>query len=78
MLWPIWARASQCKTIRHQRRCVDMTLVEQRTISISEAGWYPDPNREHRLRYHDGQTWTPHVTHFGPSPCHGCFYESDR
>jgi hypothetical protein len=25
------------------------------------AGWFPDPGRDHQLRYWDGQTWTEHV-----------------
>lgn len=36
------------------------------------AGWHDDPMGEHQLRYHDGEGWTEHVTHFGPRPCAGC------
>jgi hypothetical protein len=50
-----------------------MALAEhQRALEWTEPGWFPDPEREHRLRYFDGQLWTPHVTHHGPTPCHGC------
>jgi hypothetical protein len=52
-----------------------MALVEhQHGIDRTDAGWYPDPDREHRDRYFDGSTWTGNVTHFGPTPCEGCFY----
>ena len=27
------------------------------------AGWYPDPTRQARLRWWDGQQWTGHVSH---------------
>lgn len=54
-----------------------MALAEhQHTIELTEAGWYPDPDREHHLRYFNGAGWTAHVTHFGPSPCHGCFFNT--
>lgn len=36
------------------------------------AGWFDDPDAQHRMRYFDGTTWTEHVTHFGPTPCSGC------
>lgn len=29
------------------------------------AGWYPDPNHTHELRYWDGDTWTEHVSDQG-------------
>jgi hypothetical protein len=29
------------------------------------AGWYPDPNQQHELRYWDGQQWTHHVADRG-------------
>jgi hypothetical protein len=50
-----------------------MTSVEipPHELTVS-AGWYPDPRGEHHLRYFDGSVWTSHVTHFGPTPCHGC------
>jgi len=35
-------------------------------------GWHSDPHGEHDLRFHDGESWTAHVTHFGPVPCQGC------
>ncbi len=35
-------------------------------------GWHADPLNQHDLRYHDGETWTEHATHFGPVPCQGC------
>ena len=40
--------------------------------TLMEAGWYPDPDQLHELRYFDGATWTGHVTHYGPTPCAGC------
>ncbi|MDH3681429.1 MAG: DUF2510 domain-containing protein [Acidimicrobiia bacterium] len=50
-----------------------MALAEhQRTMDVADAGWYPDPDQEHQLRYFDGTAWTAHVTHNGPSPCNGC------
>jgi len=36
------------------------------------AGWFDDPEALHRMRYFDGDGWTTHVTHFGPTPCSGC------
>lgn len=51
-----------------------MALAEhQSALDTTEAGWYPDPDQVHRLRYFDGLAWTAHVTHFGPSPCNGCY-----
>lgn len=41
------------------------------TVTV-ERGWHTDPRREHDLRFHDGEAWTEHVTHFGPVPCQGC------
>lgn len=35
-------------------------------------GWHADPLGDHDMRYHDGDEWTKHVTHFGPVPCRGC------
>ena len=52
-----------------------MTTIEQpidRIRNAQSAGWFPDPKRQHHLRYHDGRGWTEHVTHFGPAPCDGC------
>lgn len=28
---------------------------------LPSAAWFPDPNRQHRLRWWDGQQWTAHV-----------------
>jgi hypothetical protein len=42
------------------------------------AGWYPDPHREHHLRYFSGASWSDHVTHFGPNPCSGCGPETNQ
>ncbi|MFV0260513.1 MAG: DUF2510 domain-containing protein [Acidimicrobiales bacterium] len=47
--------------------------TDNRTRTALRPGWYQDPNREHKYRYHDGQSWTVHVTHHGPTPCSGCF-----
>jgi hypothetical protein len=41
-------------------------------VRVTRKGWHDDPRGEHKLRYHDGDTWTEHTTHFGPVPCHGC------
>lgn len=60
-----------------------MSIIEQRddqrsyepsitTIQPTAAGWFDDPRAQHRLRYFDGDTWTDHVTHYGPTPCKGC------
>ncbi len=49
-----------------------MTMIEERPVRIAESGWHPDPQGEHKLRYHDGVEWTKHVTHYGPAPCEGC------
>ena len=50
-----------------------MTIVESRPdVATLTAGWFPDPFGQHQLRFFDGETWTNHVTHFGPSPCRGC------
>ena len=57
---------------------VGMTVTEQQMVEATEAGWYPDPDRRHRLRYHDGLLWTDHVLHNGPTPCEGCFGNLDR
>ena len=40
--------------------------------SAATAGWFDDPEGRHHLRYFDGDVWTQHVTHFGPSPCVAC------
>lgn len=49
-----------------------MTIMERTDPAEIASGWYPDPQRQHNLRYHDGRDWTEHVTHFGPVPCPGC------
>ena len=50
-----------------------MTVTERREpMNQAEPGWHPDPNGQHHLRYHNGMTWTEHVTHLGPTPCFGC------
>ncbi len=41
-------------------------------VRVTRKGWHDDPRGDHKLRYHDGDTWTEHTTHFGPVPCHGC------
>ncbi len=42
------------------------------TPQTAHKGWHNDPLDQHDLRYHDGTSWTEHVTHFGPVPCKGC------
>ena len=49
-----------------------MTQVDVLHPVETAAGWYPDPDERHDLRYFDGRSWTDHVTHFGPTPCPGC------
>ena len=55
-----------------------MTAIAEPTLQSVEAGWFPDPTRQHDLRYHDGTDWTDHVTHFGPTPCQGCRQDDRR
>ena len=51
-----------------------MAIAEHdRRLFSGEAGWYPDPEQRHQLRYFDGTDWTVHVTHNGPTPCPGCY-----
>ena len=54
-----------------------MAVIEQVSVEVRKPGWFEDPRQVHNLRYFDGQFWTDHVTHFGPSPCTGCNYEDD-
>lgn len=54
-----------------------MALIEDHATEQAEAGWFPDPQGEHQLRYYNGGTWTAHVTHNGPTPCHGCYGDPD-
>lgn len=35
------------------------------TDTSTPAGWYPDPNGRHELRYWDGAAWTEHVSSHG-------------
>lgn len=55
-----------------------MTALETKTEhaptarGTQTAGWYDDPQGDHRLRYFNGDGWTDHVTHFGPTPCIRC------
>ncbi|MGI9597312.1 MAG: DUF2510 domain-containing protein [Acidimicrobiales bacterium] len=51
-----------------------MAVIDHPQIAVAKPGWYPDPHHQHNLRYHDGETWTDHVTHYGPTPCLGCGY----
>lgn len=55
-----------------------MAVIEYRKSKVKPAGWFKDPRRLHNLRYFDGQFWTEHVTHFGPTPCAGCSYEASE
>lgn len=52
-----------------------MAVIEETTVDVMQPGWFKDPRQLHNLRYFDGQFWTDHVTHFGPSPCAGCSHE---
>lgn len=47
---------------------IETTAIKTRT----SKGWHDDPRGEHKLRFHDGNDWTEHTTHFGPVPCTGC------
>jgi hypothetical protein len=49
-----------------------MAVISHLTSTDLQAGWFPDPEGVHHLRYFDGVDWTDHVTHFGPTPCQGC------
>lgn len=49
-----------------------ITTTAAPTTTITTKGWHDDPRGEHEMRYHDGNDWTEHVTHFGPVPCRGC------
>ncbi len=51
-----------------------MAVIDHPALDVTEPGWFPDPNHQHNLRYFDGNTWTDHVTHYGPTPCAGCGY----
>lgn len=42
------------------------------TTNAPTKGWHRDPFGEHKLRFHDGVSWTLHATHHGPVPCTGC------
>ncbi len=46
--------------------------TNQRSTDQLAAGWFDDPEAKHRMRYFDGNGWTEHVTHYGPTPCSGC------
>ncbi|MCP4963778.1 MAG: DUF2510 domain-containing protein [bacterium] len=46
------------------------TATTNRTTT--KKGWHADPKAQHELRFHDGEAWTEHVTHYGPVPCRGC------
>lgn len=48
------------------------TTGRNRYLTPTKKGWFSDPQGQHQFRYHDGQRWTQHTTHFGPSPCTGC------
>ncbi len=42
------------------------------TVRVTRKGWHDDPRGVHKMRFHDGERWTEHTTHFGPVPCTGC------
>lgn len=54
-----------------------MAVIEQPPAETTQPGWFTDPLHEHNLRYFDGDDWTDHVTHFGPTPCVGCAEHRD-
>ena len=41
-------------------------------LAHTTSGWFRDPMSLHDKRYFDGNEWTNHVTHRGPTPCEGC------
>jgi len=59
-------------TIIEERRQAATIDTAERNITPTVAGWFDDPEALHRMRYFDGNGWTAHVTHFGPTPCSGC------
>ncbi|MEM8923140.1 MAG: DUF2510 domain-containing protein [Actinomycetota bacterium] len=50
----------------------DRPMAVLPTTVATARGWHADPQRQHDLRFHDGDNWTDHVTHLGPVPCRGC------
>lgn len=48
------------------------TRIASHAASQTKKGWLEDPLGQHKFRFHDGQQWTEHTTHFGPVPCLGC------
>jgi hypothetical protein len=34
-------------------------------VSLTPAGWYPDPSGRFEMRYWDGTAWTEHVARGG-------------
>ena len=53
-------------------RSVAEPTENERRSAPRLAAWYDDPEALHRMRYFDGDVWTEHVTHYGPTPCSGC------
>lgn len=49
-----------------------MKFAEAEYLGPQTKGWHPDPLGDHDQRFHDGQEWTQHVTHYGPVPCNRC------
>lgn len=47
-------------------------LASSMSSTAVTSGWYRDPSGQHEMRYNNGQHWTEHVTHSGPTPCQGC------
>ena len=69
---PLEVGAAPDSESRHWIQASSMTTTMTLNRITTAKGWHTDPLAEHDLRFNDGDTWTEHVTHFGPVPCQGC------
>ncbi len=62
-----------CLTVDVMTSTMQFLEATKTTEAVAATkGWHADPQGRHDLRFHDGTSWTEHVTHFGPVPCQGC------